>query len=338
MEGSEFPMIVKKPSAARPIDYNATLTQRVDLTSKLSLFRVAPDDSPGYPGGVVPDFQPGQYALIGLNNHADPALGRTIRAYSIASPPEDKNHLEFYIRFVDEVTSANPLTHLLWRLKPGDRIHLGPKISGKFTIAETIGDDDPRIKIFVAAGTGLAPFRSMVRSRLVTPHLGDRMVILHGASYPSDLGYVDELLSLAENNPRFFYWPTISRPKLSPDWKGDCGRVEDFFEADRLGEMERRLGLAAGGLNPSTAVIYICGLTGTIANVLDRALHAGFVPEQRKIREALGLTDEEPSLFFEQYDTTPVVDIKDPAVLDSLLEGTPFAGRNRLVQTGADLG
>lgn len=327
-------MSVNSTRPAKRLEYNAVLDRRIDMTSKLAIFNIKPDSSDAYPNGLIPAFRAGQYALIGLNNLGQPNLGKTVRAYSIASAPEENTSLEFYVRYVDEATSANPLTHLLWRMQPGERIHLGPKISGKFTIEDTVGNDDPRLKIFVAAGTGLAPFRSMVKNRLATPGLDDRMVILHGASYPSDLGYMDELRTLADANPRFSYFPTISRPQQAPDWRGDTGRVENFFDPENLRALERRLGLESGGLNPEKAVIYICGLVGTIANTIDKALHAGFVPEQRKLREALGLLDETPSLFFEQYDTTPLFDLKDQAVLDAMLEGTPFEGRARRVEAG----
>ena len=48
---------------AKPLVYNATLTERVDLTDALSLFRITPDERPA-PGW----FTPGQYCVLGLNN------------------------------------------------------------------------------------------------------------------------------------------------------------------------------------------------------------------------------------------------------------------------------
>lgn len=318
----------EKPAGRRKLlEYNATLIKRIDLTPKLSIFRVQPDEGPGYPGGKVPDFLPGQYSVLGLNNEENPDLGKTVRAYSIASPPQQKDYLDFYIRYVDEPVSNNPLTHMLWKLKEGDRVHLGPKIRGKFNLEETIGPDDKRMKILVAAGTGLAPFYSMAALQVDGKPTDQRLVILHGASYPSDLGYKDELEKLAADTPNISYFSTISRPKEAPDWKGDVGRVETYFDDERLAELEKRLGLEPGGINPSTAVIFICGLVGTIHNVLARGLKLGFVPENRRIKKALGLADEEPSLFYEQYDSTPVIDVRDQAALEEILTGTPFEGR-----------
>src|SRR5690606_36966382 len=98
-------------------------------------------------------FVPGQYAILGLN-HAE--KGGVMRAYSIASAPYLHNdYLEFYVRYVNEPTSDNPMTHLLFSAKEGDRMYTREKLQGKFTEEDTVGKDDPRLKILVASGTGL---------------------------------------------------------------------------------------------------------------------------------------------------------------------------------------
>ena len=296
----------------KPLDYNATLIERIDNTSALAVFKIRPDEP-------VPDFVPGQYMTLGLNNEERPELGSVRRPMSIASAPEEREALEFYIRYVSHPESENPLTHLLWKSRETDRIFLRNKPVGTFTVADTVGDDDPRLKVFVAAGTGLAPFISIVRSR----HLRDpgadlsEYVILHGASYPDDLGYRAELEGYGESGLR--YLCSISRPAEVPDWSGDGGRVEAYFRPDRLGDLEERLGLGAGGLVPARAAVYICGLQGTISETLCNLVPRGFVPDNRKIRRALEVPDEVPaSLFFEQYDATPVIAIDDPDVMEPL--------------------
>ena len=43
------------------------------------------------------------------------------------------------------------------------------------------------------------------------------------------------------------------------------------------------------------------------------------MPDHKRMREALGVPPELPaSLFFEQYDTEPVIDIKTPEVIGPL--------------------
>ena len=106
-------------------------------------------------------------------------------------------------------------------------------------------------------------------------------------------------------------WPVTaaesSKHCLRPSRKGP---VVTRAGAGRSG-MGSGSGLADGALTPENAVIYICGLNGTIANTLERLLPRGFVPNHRKIRRALQVPDDvAPSFFFEPYDNTPVVDIK----------------------------
>lgn len=301
---------------AKPLTYNATVVERLDLTSSLSVFKIRPDEAIDQ----QPRFIPGQYMVLGLNNEQKPELGSVRRPMSIASAPEETAAFEFYIRYVSHPESENPLTHLLWRIRTGDRIYLGPRITGNFTLPDTIGADDPRLKVLVAAGTGLAPFLSMVRHVVLTgsePNLS-RYLILHGASYPADLGYRDELEQLVAQHG-LHYRCSVSRPKEAPDWQGDSGRVEDYFLPDHLTALERDLGLEPGGFNPRQVAVFICGLQGTIGSTVTRLLPRGFVPENRRLEKALEVPEgAAASLFFEQYDTTPVVDLKDEALMADL--------------------
>lgn len=301
---------------AKKLEYNATLVERIDFTSALSTFKIRADEP--LPGDPI--FIPGQYVTLGLNNEEQPELGSVRRPMSIASAPEEGQTLEFYIRWVAHPESDNPLTHLLWKATTGDRISMRPKAVGHFTLVHAVGSDDPRHKVLVGAGTGLAPFTSMARSHLISrpKESLSGMTILHGASYPSDLGYREELKGMAAWKG-LRYLATISRPKEAPDWQGDTGRVEDYFRADRLADTETRMGLGPGGLLPAKAVVFICGLQGTISQTIIRLLERGFVPDNRKLRRALEVGDDvQPSLFFEQYDATPVIDIQDEALMADL--------------------
>src|SRR6185436_16795509 len=303
---------------AKPLEYNATLTERIDITDALTMFRVQPDQLPA----KRPWFVPGQYCVLGLNNQEKPELGSVRRSMSIASAPEDDGPIEFYIRWVAKPESDNPLTHLLWKLKDGDRLYMRAVAAGVFTVKDTVGVDDPRLRVMVAAGTGSAPFVSMVRSELRRNPSADlsKWVLLHGASYPADLGYRDELMRMVEVHG-LRYWGTVSRPREAPDWRGDTGRVEAYFEGARLDDFEQRLGLPAGGFNPKRVVIYICGLTGTITGTIIPLMDRGFVPDFKRIREALGVpADVKDSVFYEQYDTEPVINIKDEATVAPLRE------------------
>lgn len=299
----------------RPLEYNATIVERVDLTDALSTFLILPDHPP-----TRPWFAAGQYCVLGLNNIDHPELGSVRRSMSIASPPEDGGPIEFYIRRVAKPESKNPLTHLLWRLRRGDRIYIRTVAAGVFTIADTVGREDRRMRVLVASGTGVAPFVSMVRSEVRRNRAADLSgwVLLHGASHHAELGYRQELLELSATN-HLRYWGTVSRPTETPGWVGDEGRVEGFFEPARLRDLERRLNLPPKGLTPHHAVVYVCGLTGTITTTMDLLIDRGFIPHAPIIREALGVpSDAKDSLFFELYDPAPLIDVNNLSVVQPL--------------------
>src|SRR5687767_2453166 len=114
---------------AKPLVYNATLRRRVDLTSALTVFGVAPDQAIE---GTGRWFVPGQYVAIGMNNEATPELGSVRRAMSIASAAQDRGDVEFYIRYVSAPESENPLTHLLWKGQEGARMYMRMAPTGHF--------------------------------------------------------------------------------------------------------------------------------------------------------------------------------------------------------------
>jgi len=68
-------------------------------------------------------------------------------------------------------------------------------------------------------------------------------------------------------------------------------------------------------------VVYVCGFTGTISATVLRLLRRGFVPEDRRLRRLVGIAESaRPNLFYEQYDTAPLIDPADVALLERLRE------------------
>lgn len=311
---------------AKLLEYNATLTSRIDLEPTLAIFRLELDE----PYATSPDkdgpwFVPGQYVTIGMNREVveDETDDRPVsvrRPMSIASGPADEKGLDFYIRKVGTPESTLPLTHLMWDIKVGDRMYCRANPTGKFTVADTVGEDDARLKVMLAAGTGLAPFVSIARDAIAKDANADlsNLAILHGASYPTSLGYREELLGLQKTNG-LRYIGTISRPHEVPDWDGFSGRAEALFGEGNMAKTEEALGLGVGGMRPDNAVVLICGLQGTIGTTIVNLIDRGFVPDNRKLRRILEVPEDVPAtVFWEQYDTSPVLDTKDEALMADL--------------------
>ncbi|MCC6547306.1 hypothetical protein IT570_09075 [Candidatus Sumerlaeota bacterium] len=296
--------------ASKPVEHNATITHIQKITPTLAILRVKGDTPTG-------TFIPGQYAILGLNH---PEKGGVMRAYSIASAPhKHAEFLEFYIRYVQDPASDNPLTHLLFQANEGDRVLMRPKIQGHFTEERTMGASDPRLKILVASGTGLAPFTSMVFEKFHNTGNADGYAIIHGASYDYDLGYRERLDDIMNRGAAKRYIGTVSRPKHL-DWTGYTGRVESHFEPGKIEKLEQDLGLGEGGFNPQNCTIMICGLQGTIQNTITNLLYRGFVPGDRKLHRMFGIPEDvKPSLYYEQYDTTPIIDPKNEALIEDCI-------------------
>ena len=128
------------------------------------------------------------------------------RDYSLASSP-DEPHLTLCIRYV----AGGQLSQLLGDAKTGSRISFyGPH--GYFTFKPS-----GRPAVLVASGTGIAPFRSMVRSG-ATPEF-----ILHGVETSADLYYAEELQPAAG-----CYVPCLSQSGGSQTHFN--GRVTDYLQ------------------------------------------------------------------------------------------------------------
>jgi len=307
----------RRIALAKVLEPNATIVGREDLSEGLAIYQIALDEE--LPEGDW--FVPGQYMVIGVNNVEEPELGGVQRPMSIASEPGERGYVEFYIRRVGQPESKNPLTHSLFLLGKDERVFLRPKPKGHFTIPGTIGTEDDRWRMYVSAGTGLAPFVSIVRDDISHGRSISKTCVIHGVSRPGDLGYRDELEELQRDHG-LVYIPTVSRPAESPDWTGTTGRAEGCFEQQGIEMLESRMGIEKGSLGPELVAVLVCGLQGTIGESILRLSDRGFVPAEKKIRKALEIPDEmTPSLFFEQYDSDPVIDLEDQQILSRLRGG-----------------
>jgi ferredoxin--NADP+ reductase len=230
---------------------NAVLVHREEFTPGLVVLRIAPD------GWQLPPFVPGQFATVGLPASAprlsgsDPEdagdPGRFIRrAYSIASSSRQREYLELFVQLV----GSGELTPRLLALAPGDRLWLGPKLTGMFTLREV--PPEKRL-VLVATGTGLAPYMSMLRSELLA---GGRqpVALLLGARHSWDLGYSRELFTMQRESPELTVLRIISRPQDERlPWSGAVGHVQSLWTD---GALARAWGSAP---TPADTHVLLCG-------------------------------------------------------------------------------
>jgi len=201
------------------------------------------------------EFAPGQFTSL-----VDVIEGKEItRAYSMASAPSGTNRFELCLNRVE----PGHLSPRLFDMKPGDRIEMRPPL-GMFVLRRP-----PRDSIFIATGTGIAPFRSILQAHLSAT--SPAFTLLFGVRYESHLLYRSEFEAMTLQYPHFRFWPTLSRPDAP--WSGRQGRVQAHL-AEAIGE-RRDLDF------------YLCGLKEMVDDV-------------RAVLKGLGF--DRKQIFYEKYD------------------------------------
>lgn len=196
------------------------------------------------------EFVPGQFVSL-----TDSVASRNItRAYSIASAPGKGNRFELCLNRVDD----GAFSPHLFDLSAGEVVNMQPPL-GTFTLRQPLRDS-----LLVATGTGIAPFRSMLKA-VLTPD-SPAFTLLFGVRHESHLLYRQEFEEMAREFPQFRFWPTLTQP--GPDWTGRTGRVQ------------AHLAEATGGR--SDIDIYLCGLQPMVDDVRQTLKGMGF--DRKQIR------------------------------------------------------
>jgi ferredoxin-NADP reductase len=207
------------------------------------------------PGVETFHFEPGQFVSFEANLNGN----HITRAYSIASPPGG-NWFELCLNRVRE----GHFSPHLFELKPGDQVTMhGPY--GAFVFRQPATD-----AVLVATGTGIAPFRSMLRARLLYD-IRSRLKLLFGVRHEYGILYRSEFEELAMKHPNFKFWPTLSRP--ADAWTGRSGHVQAHLEEALEGRTDVQ--------------VYICGLKVMVDDV-------------RRILKAKGF--DRRCIIYEKYD------------------------------------
>lgn len=173
------------------------------------------------------------------------------RPYSIASTPNRGDTIDLVLNRVP----GGPGSEYLCGLEVGDRTSFkGP--AGTFVLR-----DSPRDLLFVATGTGIAPFRSMLWS-LADARSERGITLLWGLRSERDLYYQDELIALGKRLPHFTFITTLSQP--TGDWRGAIGRVTPLVEASVT--------------SVANLEVFLCGNGGMIRDVRDIVRQKGLCP------------------------------------------------------------
>lgn len=161
------------------------------------------------PAGEVFDFRPGQFFTLVTD-----VSGRPVRrAYSASSAPGSPR-LELTVKRVE---GGRFSTHVHRRIRAGDRLAVrGP--SGTFHL-DTSADI-----VLIAAGSGVTPLMSMIRTRLARPGDG-RIALLLTNRDESEVIFAAELARLAGEHPERL---SITHVLTGRDGRLDTHRVRHW--------------------------------------------------------------------------------------------------------------
>jgi len=235
------------------------------------------------------DFLAGQY--LGVRYDGTP------RAYSIASSPVEDD-LEICVRRV-------PGGKLSPRLC--DDLAVGEGVTVRGPYGELVLQDrSPRDMIFLATGTGVAPFKSMIDYVFETGRdefEGENrdVWLFLGTAWKDDLPYRDAFRRMHEDRENFHFVPCLSREPVLSEWDGETDYVQDALlkhtdpdavtapigvGIERLIQQTPDSGVDAR-VDPGDVDVYACGINAMVHSLV-RTVELLGVPPERIESEGFG--------------------------------------------------
>jgi ferredoxin-NADP reductase len=212
-----------------------------DETESATTIRLVPAGSDPFP-----PFVAGQYIAVYLDVDGVP----TSRPYSISSPPDG-----FVSKYLCHSTRA------------GDLFEVSAP-AGRFVHDPLVDTDE---LVFIAGGSGVTPFASMIR-QAVDLKSGPAMRLIYGSRTEQDVIFGDELMGVACCEDGVDLKLVISEP--GPDWTGTCGLLDRDIITEFVGPVEGK-------------TFFICG-PPAMHVLCEGALEELGVPAKRIKTEASG--------------------------------------------------
>jgi len=215
-------------------------------TPEVQLVRLTPQD------GIPLNFDAGMFVML---HGMDKTTGQRCvgRALSIASEP-NSSFLEFFV-----VKEHDGHVSYFTLAKPGDSFDvIGPH--GQFKLVPGSSDK----VLFIAGGTGLAPFMSMLR-HLRKINAKDDVILIYSVKYPTEIIRRAELGELS-NSINMKMCITVTRPQPEDGWSGQTGHIDNNVILKYAPDVLERTS-------------YICGPLGFVKAIKD-ALNALKVPPE----------------------------------------------------------
>lgn len=216
----------------KPQKFTAKVAEHIELNQKFHSLRLEL---------VEPhrlEFTAGQYISVAIGLPAQ-AGGGERRAYSITSTPATKHAVDLLV----DVEPAGKGATFMRNLKPGDAVEFLAPL-GRFVAAA-----EPKL-LFVATGSGIAPFKSMIFDLLEEKKDQREIWLLWGLRKVEEMFWEEEWRQINEYYANFHYRLMISRPPGM--WPLVSGHVDKELSDVKL---------------DSSWGVYLCGNQEMIAEV-----------------------------------------------------------------------
>jgi ferredoxin-NADP reductase len=201
-------------------------------------------------------FKPGQHVLLRLSA---PDGYRAQRSYSIASAPGPgrAEHLELAIERLDD-GEVSPFMHDVAQVD--DEIELRGPIGGHFSWSPEAGGP----VLFIAGGSGVAPFMSMLRHRAALRSQVPATLVFSARSR-EELLFFGELSAFADYGDGFSLKVALTREAAEHPFR--AGRIDAPFLAGVVAAM-----------NAPVRHVLICGSNPFVETASQGAMAAGIDP------------------------------------------------------------
>lgn len=226
-------------------EYTATVAAIEEATYDIRRLRLALAPDSGF------SFQAGQYIQLEAPMY-DGLAEPTYRAYSLSSSPHAPGELEVLIRKVPRGICTTFVHELL---VAGDSVTLnGPY--GEFTLRDT-----PAEAVFIAGGSGMAPFESILAD-MAERKVARKVTYFFGAVSRRDLYDLDRMAEFENTVPGFRFVPALSKPAEGDAWQGETGLITDVVARhyDSMAHMEAYLCGSPGMIDACIQVLTDKGL------------------------------------------------------------------------------
>lgn len=208
----------------------------------------APPHEVRYSDFIVEDEYKEDWDKYNLWKYVSKVDENIVRAYSMASYPEEKGIIMLNVRIATPPPN-NPdappgqMSSYIFNLKPGDKV----TISGPY--GEFYAKDTKNEMVFIGGGAGMAPMRSHIFDQLKRIHTDRKITFWYGARSLREMFYTEDFDGLQKVNPNFTWHVALSSPLPEDNWNGYVGFIHQVLLDNYLKNHKA----------PEDCEYYICG-------------------------------------------------------------------------------